>query len=151
MKQPELKFKELIERTGWANSHNPLGRDPGKAGEACYCLHHMKNTLFKRFYLFIFRERGREEERERKVVWLVVCCLSYVSPYYLTKPAAQVCALTGNGSCDLSFFRTMPNPLSLTCQGEKRNFYNMLITRRMPEQVALSQKNDLEWPPVFPQ
>ena len=44
------------------------------------------------FILFIFRERGREGERERNInVWL-----SLTRPHLGTWPAAQVCALAGN-------------------------------------------------------
>ena len=33
------------------------------------------NILFKRFYLFIFRERRREGERERNInLWLPLVC-----------------------------------------------------------------------------
>ena len=48
--------------------------------------------FFLRFYLFIFRERGREGERERNIdVWLPL-----THPLVETWPATQACALTGN-------------------------------------------------------
>ena len=49
--------------------------------------------FFKRFYLFIFREKGREEkEREKNInVWLLLMC-----PLVGTWPATQACVLTGN-------------------------------------------------------
>ena len=63
-----------------------------------------RNSLFffinKRFsifskdfiYLFIFRERGREGEREGNInVWLPLA-----RPLLGTWPATQACALTGN-------------------------------------------------------
>ena len=50
--------------------------------------------VFKRFYLFIFSERGQEGERERnrygKETW--IGCLLYV-PQLGTQPATQACAL----------------------------------------------------------
>ena len=47
---------------------------------------------FLRFYLFIFRERGREGKRERNInVWLPLA-----HPILGTWPAIQECALTGN-------------------------------------------------------
>ena len=55
--------------------------------------------LFKRFYLFIFRERGRGGERERNInVWLPL-----VRPLLGTWPATQACALTGKESATLWF------------------------------------------------
>ena len=48
--------------------------------------------FFLRFYLFIFRERGREGERERNIsVWLPL-----MWPPLGTWPATQACAPTGN-------------------------------------------------------
>ena len=47
--------------------------------------------FLKRFYLFIFRERGREGERERNIsVWLPL-----MRPLLENWPATQVCALIG--------------------------------------------------------
>ena len=62
-------------------------------------------------YLFIFKERGREEEGEKHRS--VVSCMS------LTRNLAHnpgMC-LTGNRTSDLSVCRMMPNPLSHTTQG----------------------------------
>ena len=48
--------------------------------------------LFKGFYLFIFRERGREEGREGNInVWLPLTC-----PILGTWMATQTCAPSGN-------------------------------------------------------
>ena len=48
--------------------------------------------FFLRLYLFIFRERGREAERERNIdVWLPL-----LHPVLGTWPTTQACALTGN-------------------------------------------------------
>ena len=48
-----------------------------------------------RFYLLIFRERGREGEREGEKHQ----CASLVPPL-VTWPATQACALTGNRTSD---------------------------------------------------
>ena len=56
-------------------------------------------SFFKKKILFIFRERGREKERERNIsVWLPLLC-----PLLGTWPATQACALTGNRTGDLWF------------------------------------------------
>ena len=50
--------------------------------------------FFNRFYLFILREGGREEEREREKnisMWLPL-----THPLLGTWPATHACALTGN-------------------------------------------------------
>ena len=73
--------------------------------------------IFLILLFFIFRERGREGEKEgakhqcdRKKS---TRCLPYVlSPG--TKPITQACALTGNWTGDLSPCRTMPNQLRHT-------------------------------------
>ena len=49
-------------------------------------------SVFKRFYLFIFRERGRDGEREGEKHQYG--CLS--QPLLGTLPATQACALMGN-------------------------------------------------------
>ena len=64
--------------------------------------------LFKRFHLFIFRERGREGERERNInVWLPL-----TQPLLGTWPKAQVCALTGNQTGNLLVCGPALSPLS---------------------------------------
>ena len=48
--------------------------------------------FLKKFYLFIFGERGREGDKERNInVWLPL-----MYPLLGTWPATQGCALTGN-------------------------------------------------------
>ena len=51
--------------------------------------------FFKGFYLFIFREGGREGESEGINVWLPL-----TQPPIGTWPATQVCALTGTQTRD---------------------------------------------------
>ena len=51
------------------------------------------DSVFKKYfmYLFIFRERGKEGEREGENVWLPLTC-----PSLGTWPATQARALIGN-------------------------------------------------------
>ena len=66
------------------------------------------------FYSFIFRARGREEEkRERNInVWLPL-----TRPLLGTWPTTKACALTGNETSHPLVCRPAPNLLSHTCQG----------------------------------
>ena len=64
-------------------------------------------------YLLVFRERGKEGERERSIK----VCLPLAYPLLGTWPATQACALTGNRTSDLLVHRPMLNPLSYTSQG----------------------------------
>ena len=78
--------------------------------------------FFLRFYLLIFRERGREEkERERNItVWEK--SVAYSHPQLGTWPATQACDLTGNRTSSLSVRRPALNPLSHTRQVRSNNF-----------------------------
>ena len=69
-------------------------------------------AYFSRFYLFIFRYRGKEGEMEKNINLLLLTC-----PQMGTWPRSQACALTRNQSSDLSVRRLMLNPLSHTSQG----------------------------------
>ena len=63
--------------------------------------------------LFIFRQRGKEGERDRNInVWLSLAC-----PSLGTRPATQACALTGNRISDPLVRRPVLNPLCHTSQG----------------------------------
>ena len=70
---------------------------------------------FLRFYLFIFRERGREGDREEKKHQCVVA--SHTHPLLGTWPKTQACALSGNLMGDPLVHRSVLNPLSHTSQG----------------------------------
>ena len=74
---------------------------------------HSLCIFFKRLYLFIFRERGKEGEREGANinVWLPLMCRPLG-----TQPATQACAPTGNRTSDLLVCRPALNPLSHTSQ-----------------------------------
>ena len=69
--------------------------------------------FFKGFCLFIFRERGREGEREGEKHQ---CVVASHTPRNGTWPATQACALTGNRTRDSSGLPAL-NPLSYTIQG----------------------------------
>ena len=70
--------------------------------------------FFKRFYLFIFREKEREGERGRETSM----CKRYIDqlplacPQLGTWPATQACALTGNWTSDPCVHRPALKPLS---------------------------------------
>ena len=69
--------------------------------------------FFKRFYLFLEREEGKEKERERNIsVWLP---LSHT--LLGTWPATQACGLTGNWTSNPLVCKLALNPLSHTSQG----------------------------------
>ena len=66
------------------------------------------------FYLFIFREGGREGEREREKHQCVVASLTTPSG---DLAGNQALALTGNRTSDPLVHRLVLNPLSHTSQG----------------------------------
>ena len=77
--------------------------------------------IFLNIYLFIFRERGKDGEREGEKHQ---CVVALMCPLLGTCPATQACALTGNWTgnplvCEPSF-----NPLSHTKQGIFLNIYS---------------------------
>ena len=70
-------------------------------------------SFLKRIYLFIFRKKGIEGERERNInVWLPLTC-----PPLGNRPTTQACALTGNRTSDPSVHRSALNPRNHTSQG----------------------------------
>ena len=73
--------------------------------------------IFKRFYLFIFRERGgREKEGEGNInVWL-----PFPRPLLGTWLATQAYTLTGNPTSNTLVHRPALSPLSHTNQGHKK-------------------------------
>ena len=69
--------------------------------------------LFKKYFIYLFLGRRREEEREGNIiVWS-----SLELPLLGTWPATQACALTGNQTSDPLVCRLALNPLSHTSQG----------------------------------
>ena len=78
-------------------------------------------SIFLRFYLFIFREGKGGIKRGKETS---VCgCLSLVHSPLGTWPATQACALTGNGTSNPLVCRLTLNPLSHTSQGKKSNYF----------------------------
>ena len=79
--------------------------------------------FFKKI-LFIFRERGREGEREGEKHQCVVA--SCTPPNQGPGPRTQACALTGNQTNNLSVCRLVLNPLSHNSQSSNFVFYTYL-------------------------
>ena len=76
---------------------------------------YVKYSSFKKYFIYLFLERGegREKERERNMnVWLPLAC-----PLLGTWPATQACALTGNWTNDPLVLRPALNTVSHTSQG----------------------------------
>ena len=74
--------------------------------------------FLKNIYLFIFKERGGEGERERNInVWVPLMC-----PPPRTQPTTQACALNRQQTCNPFVHRSALNPLSHTIQGRKYKF-----------------------------
>ena len=76
-------------------------------------------------YLFIFRQRGMEGEREGEKHQ---CVVASHMPLLGTWPATQPCALTGNGTDDPLVPRPVLSPLSHTSQGHTMEYYSDLKT-----------------------
>ena len=90
----------------------------------------MLSLFFKRFYLFIFRQRGRKREREGGKHQ---CVVSPHAPPTGDWPATQACVLTGNRTDDPLVCRPALNPLSHTSQGLSLNteIYNQSSWRHL--------------------
>ena len=109
-----------------ADPHRPgAGVVEGESHQSAVTFYFLQTTLhftvlcytqpiFKRFYLLIFRERGREgqkeEEKHRDGIETSFGCLSH-APQLGTEPAAQACALTGNRTGDFLLCGMTPNRL----------------------------------------
>ena len=95
----------------------PAGAEQGKTSEfqkQC-CVERERLFFFKKiFYLFIFRERRREGEREGEKHQ---CVVALACPSLGIWPATQACALTGYQTGDPLVCRPVLNPLSYTSQG----------------------------------
>ena len=73
-------------------------------------------VIFLRFYLFIFRERGREGEREGEKYQCVFTSHGFPHPPPGTRPATQACVPIGNRTSDPLVLRPALNPPSHTSQ-----------------------------------
>ena len=79
-------------------------------------------VFFLRYHLFIFRERGREGEREGErrhcvVAFHIVVAARLEHPLLGTWPTTQACALTRNPTNNPLVCRLALSPLSDTSQG----------------------------------
>ena len=72
------------------------------------------SSLFKKVFIYLFLERGREGEREGEKHQ---CVVASPVPQLGTWPTSQACALTGNQTSDPLFQRPALNPLSHTSHG----------------------------------
>ena len=88
--------------------------------------------------LFIFRERGREGEREGKKHQ---CMVASHTPHLWTWPTTQACALTGNWTINPLVQRPALSPLSYTSQGP-------LLVQSLDLEV-LSELDVLFWQECF--
>ena len=80
------------------------------AVKSLFCL---KIFFFLRFYLFIFREMGKEGEEGEKHQ----CVVASHTPPLGTWPATQACPLTGNQTGNPLVHRPVLNPLTHTSRG----------------------------------
>ena len=89
-----------------------------------------KNYFLFYIYLFIFRERVRDEEREGDKHQCEreksTSCLSYMTQLG-TEPATQTCVSMRNPTDDFSLCGTTPKHLSHTGQGRNRYFQSHLL------------------------
>ena len=70
------------------------------------------SDFLKRFYLLIFREKGREGEREK-----YQCVVASDASPLGTWPATRACALTRNQTGDPLVYKPALSPLNYTSQG----------------------------------
>ena len=77
--------------------------------------------FFQRFYLFIFRQRGRVGERKGEKHQ---CVVASSAPLLGVWPTTQACALPGNRTGEPLIHRLILNPWSHTSQDQ---FYSLLM------------------------
>ena len=82
-----------------------------------------EDSFFKRDFIHLFLERGREGEREEKKHQCVVGLSG--APLLGACPAAQACAPTGNQTSHPLVHRLVLNPLSHTGQGYLKTLYKL--------------------------
>ena len=80
--------------------------------------------FFKRFYVFIFRERGGRETEGEKHLWLPL-----VDPQVGTWPTAQTYTVTRSQTSNLMICKLTLSPLSHTSQSNSILFLLLLIPR----------------------
>ena len=107
-----VPFRNSLFCLGWTRWYLSCG------ATQAYLLLNFQSLFFK-YFIYLFLERGeeRKKERERNIdVWntdqLPLSC-----PQLGSWPATQAWALTGNWTSNLSLPRAVLNPLSYTSQG----------------------------------
>ena len=83
----------------------------------CFITGSHESLSLLKFYLFIFRERGRKRKRKGEKHLLIASCTS----------PTQACAWTGNRTCDVLVCRTMPSPRIPTRQGHESFEYRIFL------------------------
>ena len=87
-----------------------MSKQIGNVGRDNYKKEPRRIFLFLRFYLFLERRERREKERETDIdVREKHGSVASRMPQTETEPVTQACALTGDGTSDLSLCRTMSN------------------------------------------
>ena len=81
-----------------------------------FCTYNLCFFLFKRIYVFIFRERGREGEREGEQETSMCGCLS-LGPHWEPGPQPRHVPWLGIEPTTTLFRRPALNPVSYTSQG----------------------------------
>ena len=95
-------------------------------------------SFFLSIYLFIFREMGREGEKERNInVWLPL-----THPLLGTLLATQACVLTGNQTSDPLVCGPVLSPLSHNSQGKKTIISK---SNKIPKNVLNNIKSSDLW------
>ena len=89
--------------------------------------------------LFIFRERGREGEKQQCEIERLIGCLLH-TPWPGTEPATQACAMTGNWTSDLYLCGKMPDQLSHTSQD-----VNGIFSISLFDSLLLVQRNTTKY------
>ena len=83
-------------------------------------LAHCRTPIILKDFIYLLLERGEGREREGEKDWCgretLITCFSH-TPKLGTWLATQACALTRNGTSDLSVCRMTPIPLSNSSQG----------------------------------
>ena len=111
----------LKQQTRWPESP-PSGREPPARGSGLRDhLIQFYSLFFKKYFIYLFLDRGegREKERERKNNVLLPLMLTLMG----TRPATHACALTGNRTSNPLVYKPALNPLSHMSQGLLCLFY----------------------------
>ena len=96
-------------------------------------LTNVSRFCFKKHFIILFSETGREKERKRNItVWL-----PFTLPQLGTWPATQSCALTGNQTCDPLVHIPVLNPPNHASQGWATLLMSHLSSTEIPRKLSL--------------